>query len=179
MARYNPILVIIHWLMAFLIIMGLLAGKVFLQWIPADDPDKAGAIGGHMTVGILVGLLLVVRLWLRLRTPKPPKARTGNALLDSIGQATHWLFYLLVASMVLTGLASAFGGGYAGLIAGEALALPMGYKEALTMQRHAIVSSLLILLIILHFAAAMYHQFFLKDKIMSRMWTGSRDAGDL
>ena len=159
--------------------MALLAGKVFLQWIPAEDPEKAGAIGGHMTVGVLIGLLLLVRLWLRLTTSKPPKASTGNALLDTIGQATHGVFYLLVAAMVLTGLASALGGGYLGLLAGEPLQLPAGYKEAVTMQLHAIVSSLLILLIVLHFAAAMYHQFFLKDKIMGRMWTGSRDAGDL
>jgi cytochrome b561 len=37
---------------------------------------------------------------------------------------------------------------------------------------HGYIAIILIVLILLHFAAAMYHQFFRKDGLLSRMWFG-------
>lgn len=62
-------------------------------------------------------LLHIVRLLTRIRSKKPPRATTGNALLDCIGVLTNWGFYVLIAGLVLNSpawLLSAGGGGVAG-----------------------------------------------------------------
>lgn len=85
MKRYHPTLVALHWLMALMIFLALAAGNFMLDPMPNDAPDKAGALAGHMTVGLLIGGLLILRLVTRFKTTKPPHATTGNAMLDRIG----------------------------------------------------------------------------------------------
>ena len=46
-------------------------------------------------------LLHIVRLLTRIRSEKPARATTGNALLDCIGVLTNWGFYVLIAGLVL------------------------------------------------------------------------------
>ena len=95
--------------MALMILLSLVAGTLLLANLPPDSPDKVSGLAGHMTIGIAIGVLLLIRLAVRLGTSHPPDATTGNALLDRIGRWTHWTFYLLVAGMVISGLGMAFG----------------------------------------------------------------------
>jgi cytochrome b561 len=39
---------------------------------------------------------------------------------------------------------------------------------------HGLTSSLLLALVALHFGAALYHQFILKDNLLARMWFGKQ-----
>ena len=41
---------------------------------------------------------------------------------------------------------------------------------------HGMIWVLLILLILLHVGAALYHQFFIKDNLLGRMWYGRQEA---
>ena len=175
MTRYHPALVALHWLMAILILMGLFFGKVVLSAMDNADPAKAEGLGGHMTVGLLVGALLVIRLIIRLTSENPPHAQTGNALLDRLGAATHWVFYILVALMVLSGLATALSAGLFPIaFGGTGDPLPEDLGELAPRLAHGLVSNLLILLVVLHVVAALYHQFFLRDGLFRRMWFGQR-----
>ncbi len=171
MQRYHPVLVALHWLMALMILVSLAAGGLILANMPADSPDKVTALGGHMIFGMAIGLLLILRLITRLRSAQPPKARTGNALLDRIGGWTHWGFYALIAGMVLTGLATALGAGLFPIVYGGA-AETLPPDLALLPQRvaHGYIATLLVALIALHVAAAIYHQLVLKDHLLRRMW---------
>ena len=177
MHRYHPLLVTLHWLMTLLILLALAVGGLVLANMPHDSPQKVQGLGGHMAVGMAIGVLLVIRLVTRLITAHPPRARTGNDLLDWIGIWTHRLFYVLIAGMVLTGLATAFGadlfqivyGGVADSLPPELAALPQ--RAA-----HGLIALALVSLIALHFAAALYHQFFLKDGLLRRMWFGKRSS---
>ena len=111
MTRYHPLLVTLHWLMALLILLALAAGTLLLEPTPNDHPTKVEGLAGHMSVGMMIGTLLILRLLARNAAPHPPRATTGNGALDAIGLVTHWLFYALIAGMVLSGLATAFGAG--------------------------------------------------------------------
>ena len=175
MQRYHPALVALHWLMALMILLSLVAGTLLLANLPPDSPDKVSGLAGHMTIGIAIGVLLLIRLAVRLSTSHPPDATTGNALLDRIGRWTHWTFYLLVAGMVISGLGMAFGADLFSIVyGGAAETLPLELQELPPRIGHGIISKALIALIALHVAAAFYHQIFLKDRLLGRMWFGRR-----
>lgn len=128
-----------------------------------------------MAVGMAIGVLLILRLVTRLRNTHPPHAETGNDLLDRLGRWTHWAFYLLIAGMVLSGLATALGLGLFPIVYGGAAdTLPAELATFAPRVAHGIVSKLLAALIALHIAAALYHQFILKDGLLRRMWFGKR-----
>lgn len=179
MTRYHPALVALHWIMAIMILMGLFFGKFLLAGMDNADPQKVQGLGGHMTIGIALGVLIVLRLIIRSASEKPPHAQTGNPVFDRIGAATHWILYLLVALMVLSGLGTALSGGLFPIVFGESGArLPENLSDLAPRIVHGIVANLLLLLVLLHVAAALYHQFFLRDGLFRRMWFGKRKSSE-
>ncbi len=175
MTRYHPALVALHWIMAILILMALFFGKVLLSGMSNAIPTKVEGLAGHMTIGLIIGALLVTRLIVRLVSTKPPHAETGNALLDRIGIATHWILYLLVALMVLSGLGIALSAGLFPIVfGGSGDPLPETFAGLAPRIAHGVVSTILIALLLLHVAAALYHQFFLRDGLFRRVWFGKR-----
>ncbi|MDX8355225.1 cytochrome b [Cognatiyoonia sp. IB215182] len=177
MQKYHPLLVALHWLMALMILMALAAGGLLLANMPPDSPDKVQGLAGHMAVGMAIGVLLILRLITRLRSTHPPHAETGNDLLDRLGRWTHWGFYLLIAGMVLTGLTTALSLGLFPIVYGGAAdTLPAELLAFGPRVAHGIISKLLAALIALHVAAALYHQFILKDGLLKRMWFGKRSS---
>jgi cytochrome b561 len=176
MSRYHPALVILHWLMALMMIMALMGGMFALVPLPNDDADKIGALAGHMSFGLVIGGLLLLRFGLRLGTRHPPKASTGNALLDRIGQATHLVFYVLILGMVMSGMAMAQSYGLFDIVfSGSGDPLPPVFDSP-ARAAHGAIATALMVLIVLHVAAAIYHQAMLKDRLLGRMWFGRRES---
>jgi len=136
------------------------------------------AIGIHMIFGIVVLVLLVVRLIVRWTTKHPDWASTGNKFLDGVGGLTHFGLYLLTFSMVITGIILADQRGI--------LARTFGIGSTPTPGSfgrggfslgflHGGIWTLLLLLILLHVGAALYHQFIVKDNLLTRMWFGKKN----
>lgn len=212
-ARYHPVLVALHWVIALLIVV-----TAFLAIGGGEGGRRLGGatmaglpiLGIHMILGILVLVLLVVRLLIRWRTRQPDWATVGSALLDKVGMLTHWALYFFTFAITITGLILAlqtnrlgriftpssgarnqFGSGQqqpgqfppsgqfqpgqfprGGFARGS---FPRGggfFLGAL----HGLSWTLLLLLIVLHVGAALYHQFFRKDNLLGRMWFGRRCA---
>lgn len=177
MTRYHPLLVALHWLMALFILMALGFGKFALAPLQNDDPQKLEGLTGHMTLGLTIGALLVVRLAVRLLTAQPPRASTGNVLLDTIGATTHWLLYLLAAAMVASGMATAASTGLVDIVfGGSGAPIPENLSQVGPRIAHGVISSLLIGLVALHAGAALYHHFVLRDGLFRRMWFGNRQG---
>lgn len=98
-------------------------------------------------------------------------------MLDRIGRWTHWGFHARIAGMVLTGLATTLGAGLFPIVyGGAAETLPPGLADLPTRVAHGLIATLLVALIALHIAAALYHQFVLKDGLLRGMWFGKRSA---
>ncbi|MDJ0628593.1 MAG: cytochrome b/b6 domain-containing protein [Rhodobacter sp.] len=177
MTRYHPLLVALHWLIALMIVMALIFGGAFLAEMPNDDPAKIDGLRAHMSLGMAVLVLMLIRLATRLFTAKPPPAGTGNALLDKAGAATHWLFYILVIAMAGSGLATARMAGLPDIVfGGSGAPLPEDFGIYPPRIAHGILATLIGLLLLLHVAAALYHQFLRKDGLFRRMWFGDRQA---
>lgn len=172
--RYPAAIVVLHWLLAGMVALALMAGTFSLAELPNSSPDKVGALRGHMIVGIAMGVLMLVRLVVRLRSPLPAHAATGNALLDLLGKAVHRGLYLLVLAMVASGIATAMAAGLPDIVFRGVGALPADFSAYAPRAVHGLAAKILMLLVALHVAGVVVHQFFLKDRLLSRMWFGRR-----
>lgn len=166
--RYHPALVVLHWLLALMLFGALVAGTVVLAPAANADPDKLISFRMHMGLGLAIGVLMLVRLIVRLRTAHPAPVRTGNALLDSLAPWVHRLLYLLAFAMVGSGVALSIGSGLGTAVFGDG-PMPASFDGFAARAAHGVISTLLMLAILLHVAAALYHQFVRRDGLMARM----------
>lgn len=175
MTRYHPLLVVLHWLLAAMIIGGLIIGGQILAKMPNVDPGKIFALRVHMGAGAVILVLMLVRLVTRFVSSKPPHATTGNAMLDRVGVWTHWALYGLVLLVIASGIGiSAFAGLPDIVFFGSSAPLPETFDDLAPRAAHGILTKLLAALIALHIAAALYHQFGKRDGLFGRMWFGKR-----
>jgi len=174
--RYHPLLVTLHWLLAVLIIAALALGALVMVKIPNTDPMKLEALRSHMTGGGVILLLMLVRLLVRMRTTHPTAASTGNPALDRLAWASHRLFYPAVIGMAASGLIMALQTGLPAIVfAGDGV-LPADFWAFPVRTVHYLFSRLLMALIALHVAGALYHTLILKDGLLRRMIFGRRAA---
>jgi len=129
-------------------------------------------------MGTVILVLMTVRLGVRFFTEKPPAADIGNNLLNKLGVATHYLFYLVVILMAASGLATAITAGVPEIVfGGSGAPLPATFDEIPPRRAHGALGFvlLLLLLVIGHVLAFLYHQYVRKDGLFSRMWFGRRN----
>jgi cytochrome b561 len=174
-SRYHPLLVVLHWLLAIMIIAMLLVGFFVLAPMPNSAPQKIQILLVHMSVGMLILALMLVRFITRMLTAKPKDATTGSPLLDRIARVVHYGFYLLVLLMVASGYATAIIAGLNKTVfQGSGDPLPASFAIYPSFIAHGYAALLLAGLIALHVLAALYHQFVRKDGLFGRMLFGRR-----
>jgi len=173
--RYAPVLVGLHWLLAALIMLAMTMGTLVLKEMPNTSPEKVGSLRGHMIVGMVIAALMLVRLVTRLRTTLPPPVPAGHALLDPLGRAVHVGLYVAVFAMAASGAATALQAGLPAIVfGGGAAALPENFAGLLPRVVHGWMAKLIMVLVVLHVVGALFHQFGLRDRLLSRMWFGQR-----
>jgi cytochrome b561 len=172
--RYHPVLVALHWMLALLTIAALALGALVMVKIANSDPMKLEALRSHMTGGVLILLLMLVRLFVRMRTEHPAAASTGNSMLDRLAWVSHRLFYVAVLGMAGSGIVMALQTGLPAIVFGSGGALPVDFWVFPVRTVHYLFSRLLMALIVLHVAGALYHTLILKDGLLRRMFFGRR-----
>jgi cytochrome b561 len=172
--RYHPVLVALHWLLAILVIGALGFGAVALKQVPNSAPEKLNLLRGHMVMGGVIFALMLLRLATRFATEHPPAASTGNALLDRLAPWFHWSLYALVFAMLGSGVGISSMANLPDVVFGGVGTLPANFDALPQRAAHGVLAKLLLLLIGLHAAAALYHQFFRHDRLFSRMAFGRR-----
>jgi len=157
--RYHPLMVVLHWLTLILIL-----GAGFLSESGGSSP-----INIHMILGSLLLITLLTRLMARFRLKRPAAANAGNPFLNKLGAWVHIGLYAAAFYILTIG----------GLIASQRNLL--GYLiNADAVQRvsrdlrtlHEIGWLAVMGLLFLHVGGAVYHQFVIKDNLLSRMWFG-------
>jgi len=173
-SRYHPALVILHWLLAVLTIAALVLGALVMVKIPNSDPMKIEALRSHMTGGVLILLLMVVRVIVRMRTTHPAAASTGNWWLDRLAWTSHRMLYVAVLGLAGSGLVMALQTGLPTIVFAGSGALPEDFWAFPIRTVHYLFSRLLMGLIALHLVGALYHTLILKDGLLRRMVFGRR-----
>ena len=128
-----------------------------------------------MINGAVIGCLMVVRLIIRACTQRPPPASTGMAWANAVGPWTHRALYVLVFAMVASGVALGANADLLAIVFGASgKPLPPTFDGSWMLVVHAVAAKLLMALIVLHVAAALWHHVVRRDGLLRRMGFGRR-----
>lgn len=170
-ARYTGSLIALHWLIALGIIV-LLALGLYMVGLPKGLPVKATLINLHKSLGMTVFLLVLLRILVRVASTRPPLPPM-RPWQRAAARITQGLLYVAMVAMPLAGyLGSSFnryGTRFWGVL------LPKwGWDDAglraLFFGIHQAIAYVLIVLIVLHVAGAIKHQWIDRDNLLARMW---------
>lgn len=99
--RYTRTAIALHWLMAVLLLTQIGIG-IYMVDIPKRTPPVAFYYGLHKSIGILAMVLVLVRLWWKVRNPAPSLGGLALRTLEvKAAQISHRLLY---ACMLITPL---------------------------------------------------------------------------
>lgn len=167
--RYNNLAVILHWAIALLII-GLLILGWFLEDIP-KGPLRKELFNLHKSLGLLVLVLFIVRVYWRTRSLIPEHV-PGSAHQVQAAKIAHVLIYILMGLVPAIALvAGTFNRGIDFFTWHIDPIFTVNKDLAhLLMEWHGWLAYTLAAFVVLHILAALWHQFFRKDRILRRMW---------
>ena len=172
--RYSSVAIVLHWAMALLI---LIAWSIA---IAIDDmplsPTRITGLSWHKWLGVSVFFLVLVRLLWRTTHPAPPLANKVPVWQEKGMHLTHWALYILMLVVPVAGWLMSSAKGYTvnyfGLFELPDLVEKDKALGHLLKEVHEILANSLMLLVGLHIAAALKHQWIDKDGLLSRMLFG-------
>ena len=167
--RYNTTIVILHWVLALFILGAIFMGAFILDEMDSDHPQKILLLKLHVFVGVGIMLFTLLRLYMRFATPQPAPLSGSSPLMGKLGTGVHYLLYLFTILTVVAGVTLAISANLPTVLFENIGQLPHDYDEFLAHEAHEVFAELLLFTILLHVVAALYHQFILKDGILSRM----------
>jgi cytochrome b561 len=173
--RYGTVAMTLHWLIAFSIIGLLIVGKYMVD-LPNEDPNKFALYQLHKSFGISVLVLTVLRIVWRLSHAVPALPAGMPAWQRWGAHLSHFGLYALMLAIPLSGWA---------VVSSSSLGIPtllFGTAELPNLPvatdrdtheffegAHEILGNLMILLLIVHVAAALKHHFVDRDTVFRRM----------
>ena len=168
--HYGTTAKVFHWLVVALLIVQYPLGKFMPHIHRGMTPGEAMTF--HISFGITIMALMVLRLFWRITHPVAP-ARSLPAWQQLISEAVHWLLYALVLATTMTGWIFASDRGWSVSLF-SAVPLPMLPTEGSLIANaignwHGTMEWALLLVICAHVAAATAHTFIFRDQIMQRM----------
>ncbi|PTE06974.1 cytochrome b [Mesorhizobium helmanticense] len=156
-AGYTATQILLHWAIATLIVLQLVIGEdikpAYRAFSRGNAPTADDVFNAniHVYVGLAVLVLAVWRLAARLRSGVPAAPPEESVLLKRIAATTHFLLYLFIFGMPITG------------------ALAWYFDFAAMGEIHELAKPVIIVVVGLHAAAALWQHFFVKSDVLVRM----------
>jgi cytochrome b561 len=153
---YSAAQIALHWVIAVLVVFQLIFGEAIEEAAEALEesgtipPDLAFSANLHVYAGVTILVLAVIRLILRLGHGAPAAPVGTSRLQELFASAIHWIFYLMLIGVPITGLVAWF----VTPVAGEF---------------HTLAKPVFIVLILVHLAGVVFHQFVGKEPVAQRM----------
>ena len=176
--KFAPVAIALHWIIAALLVLSALSG---LGTVYIDDTRTSRmALEIHQTIGLVIFLLAIARLYWRF-THTPPPPPKGYTRAQRIAAAvTHVTLYLFILGMPISGYTGLAARGREipvfGLINLPHLTPRSFDLSANAATLHYYAQFAMYALVALHVLAALYHHFVLKDDVMRRMLPASKAA---
>ncbi|MGH7019945.1 MAG: cytochrome b [Brevundimonas sp.] len=169
--RYSTVSLILHWVIALAVVAQVV---LIVAHDATEGPLSREFVQTHKAVGLTILVLTLARIGWRLANPLialPVEMPKWERVLS---RTTQISFYVVLLVMPLTGwLASSAAGreiSWFGLFQWPLLPIGGGREAAgRFMDVHEAVALLLFLLIFLHVAGALKHQFINRDNVLHRM----------
>ncbi len=172
--RYTPTAVVLHNLIAGLIVATFPLGLYMSDM--ALSPRKLQLYSYHKWTGIVILLLAILRLLWRAAHRPPALPADMPHLQVSGAHATHFALYGLMLAVPLSGWLMSSALGFQVVLFGvlplpDLIAANKATGHSLR-SLHEWLNYSLLVLVMLHVGAALYHQFILRDGILRRMALG-------
>ena len=168
---YTPVAKGLHWLMAVLI-LGLLALGIYMHELPLS-PQKLQLYSWHKWAGVSVFLLVWLRLAWRVTHRPPALPEAMSPLMRLAAHAGHAALYVLMVVIPLSGWLMSSAKGvptvWFGLWPLPDLIAPDRQWGLWLQQTHQVLNLVLMLALVGHVGAALWHHFVLKDDTLRRM----------
>lgn len=179
-SRYDSVAMTLHWAIALLILVDFALALSFSQYNPGDVLYLTSAYDLHMATGACILLLSVARVVWRLTHRRPPLPDMGVAL-RWLARSSHFLLYVFMVGAPATGwlvlalrrqTTSVFG------LFRWAWPLPvvttLPHPDRVFLHDHLLPTHIWMSyagmnLLVLHVAAALYHHFWRRDDVLTRM----------
>jgi len=170
--RYSGPAIALHWIIALLMVCGFYLGWIMTD-IPGFTPTKLRYVSWHKWIGVTVFMLAVVRLIWRSAHQPPPLQVTVPTWQKIAADATHWLLYVLMFIIPLTGYLFSSASGvevvYLGVLPLPTIIGPDVGLKGLLRIAHIVLNYILLALVAMHVLAALKHQLVDRDGLLARM----------
>ena len=173
--RYPAALRALHWTVAALVALQLVFALTnALVYEVAPDTAET-VIQAHISVGLLILVLTLLRLGVRLTSALPAFPETMGRTKRRLAHATHGALYLVLIALPVTGWLKFAALGYP-VSAFGLLPLPVFdfmpdiARRART--AHELLGLTLGGLLVLHIGAALFHKRLTGSAVLPRMWRG-------
>ncbi|MDR7103056.1 cytochrome b [Croceicoccus sp. BE223] len=172
--RYTALAIILHWLIAIALIVNWRLAEAAEH---LEGPAAAVYMNPHKALGITVLILTVLRIIWRLMNPPPPMNDDYKPWERMLARATHAIFYILMIAIPLLGWLASSSFGYGvdmfGLFQVPALPVPNSPDDGkFIIGIHKALWTPMMILIVLHIAGALKHQFIDRDGELGKMIPG-------
>lgn len=167
--RYDFVARLLHWL-----VVALVTAQFVIGWTMPDvhrDTRPDGEIAWHLSVGTALLAAMVLRVLWRASHRPPPQNQPAPG--RAVAALTHFGLYALLIVVPVLGWINASSRAWHvalfGLIPLPSLSAPGSHFGHAMGDIHGILAWALLALIGLHLAAALFHQYILRDRVVQRM----------
>ncbi len=169
---YDAVAVTLHWLVALAVIAQIGLGLWMTDVPKGGLGARAAWFNLHKSIGLSIGLVVVVRAAWRLLHPPPPLPASMPRWQVQAARASHALLYVCLFTMPVAGYLGSVFSGYPVLFFG--MRLPSwGWKDNALKEffsaLHFATALTFVALIALHAAAALKHLVIDRDGVFHRM----------
>ena len=172
---YTVIQKTLHWLMASIIMLDLFVAQKFGSYM--EIADRLESRVDHSTMGFLVLTLFIIRLVLRMTYGAPKEDNASPLWQVWMAKLAHGLLYVLMGLLVGSGLLTAVSATSSIEVFGI-FDITLGRMNDeffdFVRQFHEFFTEVMIGLVVIHVAAALYHQFIRRDNLLLKMLTFKR-----
>ena len=170
MTRFTPLQRLLHWLMAIGILAMLFIGVGMVSTVM---PKYLPLISVHKSLGITILVLALIRLAVRLRYGAPALPADLPAPMKLAAHLSHYALYALMVGMPLIGWAMLSAGAYPVVVFGN-IYLPAILPQSDSLhtwlqEAHYYLAFAFFGLVLMHFAAALFHALVRRDGVFSTM----------
>lgn len=174
--RFTPVQRALHWLMAIAIVAMLFIGVGMVSTI---EPVYLTLVSIHKPLGITILVLAVLRLIVRLRRGSPPLPPDMPEVMKLAAGLSHVALYVLMIALPLIGWAMLSAADYPVYMLGARLPpllAPSNAAHTLLWNAHRFLALSFFALILLHFAAGLFHALVRRDGVFEAMSLAPGDS---
>jgi cytochrome b561 len=171
--NYDTVAVALHWATALIVVLQFASAKT---WDYFAKPTQETMQSVHVSLGVLLAAVIVARLVWRL-IPGHQMASLELGWVRLASKGVHYLLYGLLVGQAALGFAFRWAQGHPIEFFGL-FGIPGPFGAVARPTRHLIhdlhekVGWAIVIIAGLHAAAALYHHYVLKDRVLKRMLPG-------